>query len=132
MDRALVLAGIAAVAATATAFVRAQLHRRHAIRQIDPAHLDGATGPRTAVVFTSPFCHGCREWIDALTEEGAKPLILDVVQRPELAARYRINVTPRVAVVETRDGDVLCEWDHYTPRPHDVERVLRVLTSTRG
>ncbi|MBK5230026.1 MAG: hypothetical protein JJE27_02525 [Thermoleophilia bacterium] len=127
MTRVIVLAAIVAVILLVTVVARTLLHRRHAIGSIDAAHLDGAARPRTVVIFTSPFCHGCRQWIDTLTEQGVVPLALDVVARPELAARYRINVTPRVAVVNTPDGAVLGEWDHYTPRAHDVERVLRLI-----
>jgi hypothetical protein len=127
MNRVIVLAAIVAATLLVTVVARTLLHRRHAIGSIDPAYLVGASRPRTAVVFTSPFCHGCREWIDVLTEHGAPPLTLDVVARPELAARYRINVTPRVVVVNTDGGEVLSEWDHYAPRAHDVERVIRLV-----
>ncbi|MBI4898361.1 MAG: hypothetical protein HY827_08335 [Actinobacteria bacterium] len=127
MDRLIVLTAVVAVMLLVTVFARMLLHRRHAIGLIDPAHLAGAATPRTAVVFTSPYCHGCREWVDALSERGAAPLTLDVIQRPELAARYRINLTPRVAVVDTAHGNVLGEWDHYSPRAHDLDSVLRLL-----
>lgn len=127
MDRGLTLVAIAALTLAVSLVFRALSHRRHAIRSIDPAHLADARGPLAAVVFTSPFCHGCREWIDALTAHGLAPLALDVVARPELAARYRINATPRIAVVRTADGEVLGEWDHYSPRAHDVDRVVSLL-----
>lgn len=127
MDRALILVTLVAVTVVVSITFRTLSHRKHALGTMDPEHLKDAPGSRTAVVFTSPYCHGCREWIDALGEEGQTPLVLDVVERPELAARYRINSTPRVAVVETADGTVLREWDHYTPRAHDVERVVALL-----
>lgn len=127
MDRLIILLVLVAVTVVVSIAFRRLSHRRHALGTMDPAHLADASGARTAVVFTSPYCHGCREWIDALKEEGRTPLVLDVVERPELAARYRINSTPRVAVVETADGNVLREWDHYTPRVHDVERVVSLL-----
>jgi hypothetical protein len=129
MDRLIVLTAVVAAMTLVTVIARRLLHRRHAIGLIDPAHLTGADSPRAAVVFTSPFCHGCREWIDALSERGAVPLKLDVIERPELAARYRINLTPRIAVVDTVRGDVLGEWDHYSPRAHDVDGVLRLLNN---
>ncbi len=129
MDRLIVLTVVVAAMTVVTVVARRLLHRRHAIKLIDPAHLTGAASPRTAVVFTSPFCHGCREWIDALSERGATPLALDVIARPELAARYKINLTPRIAVVDTARGDVLGEWDHYSPRAHDVDGVLRLLNN---
>lgn len=128
MDRSLILIALVAVTLVVSFVFRTLAHRRHAIGSIDVEHLAGAPGgPRTAVVFTSPYCHGCREWIDALEQEGRSPLVLDVVSRPELAARYRINSTPRIAVVDTASGEVLREWDHYTPRAHDVERVVALI-----
>lgn len=127
MDRAIVLATVVVATTLLAALLRNLLHRRHAIGLIDPVYLAGVTAPRTAVVFTSPFCHGCREWIDALAQRGATPVTLDVIERPELAALYKINTTPRVAVVETADGEVLGEWDHYTPRAHDVDGVLKLI-----
>lgn len=137
MDRLTVLAAIAAVVVILTIVARTILHRRHAIRLIEPADLgtidSGTAGSdpvgdgRRVVVFTSPYCHGCREWLSALEAVGATPVALDVVARPELAARYRINVTPRVAVVRAANGEVLGEWDHYAPRAHDIERVTRLL-----
>ncbi|MBI5310666.1 MAG: hypothetical protein HZB14_06525 [Actinobacteria bacterium] len=128
MDRGIILLALVVVTVAFSLAFRALSHRRHAIGTIDPEHLSEASqSGRRAVVFTSPYCHGCREWIDALGDEGQTPLVLDVVAHPELAARYRINSTPRVAVVDTADGTVLREWDHYTPRAHDVERVLALL-----
>lgn len=132
MDRLVVLAAIMVAVMILTASARTILHRRHAIRLIDPADLGAdsagaAAGNRRVVVFTSPYCHGCREWISALEAVGAEPMALDIAARPELAARYRINVTPRVAVVRAGTGEVLGEWDHYAPRAHDVERVKRLL-----
>lgn len=128
MDRVLILLVLVLVTVVISLAFRSLSHRKHAIGSIDPEHLTGAGGDdRTAVVFTSPYCHGCREWIDALENEGRSPLVLDVIQRPELAARYRINSTPRVAVVDVASGSVLREWDHYAPRAHDVERVVALL-----
>lgn len=129
MDRSLILILLVVVTVALSLVFRTLAHRRHAIGSIALEHLAAAGDQdRAAVVFTSPYCHGCREWIDALESEGRRPLVLDVIERPELAARYRINSTPRVAVVDTADGTVLREWDHYTPRAHDVERVVALLS----
>ncbi len=133
MDRGspIILLVLVAVTVVVSIAFRGLSHRTPRARHDRPGALGRASGARTAVVFTSPYCHGCREWIDALEEEGRTPLVLDVVERPELAARYRINSTPRVAVVEIADGNVLREWDHYTPRAHDVERVVSLLPVRR-
>lgn len=133
MNRLIVLAAIVVVVVIFTVIARAFLYRRNAIQLIDPADLGAARGgpaggaQRQVVVFTSPYCHGCREWLSALEAEGTTPVALDIAARPELAARYRINVTPRVAVVRSDNGEVLGEWDHYAPRAHDIERVTRLL-----
>lgn len=123
MDR-FVLAGllVAAVVIVSIA-VRLISRRRHALPQIDPAELAGSTGPNAAVIFTSPYCHGCKQWIEQLGEAGVSPLQIDIAQRPDAAARYRINATPRIAVVRVADGAVLREFTHYTPRAHDIDAV---------
>ncbi|MFY9489086.1 MAG: hypothetical protein WAP35_10400 [Solirubrobacterales bacterium] len=125
-DRLIVLAAIAVGIAIVTLIARAALHRRHALRMIDPADI-GRPTVDSLVVFTSPYCHGCRQWVDAIEDLGVEPIQIDVAARPELASKYKISVTPRVVAVRASDGIVLSEWDHYSPRPHDLDNAVRVL-----
>ncbi|MFY9264405.1 MAG: thioredoxin domain-containing protein [Solirubrobacterales bacterium] len=125
-DRLIVLTAIAVAIAVVTIVARAVLHRRHALRVIDPADI-GAPESDTLVIFTSPFCHGCRQWVDALSGRSVTPVQIDVAEHPVLAAKYKINVTPRVALVRAGDGVVRGEWDHYTPREHDLDAIGRAL-----
>jgi hypothetical protein len=127
MDRLLVLAGIVAAVIVVSTVARALLRRRHAIAHIDLADIADAGGEIATVVFTSPFCHGCRQWIDALREAALQPYAIDVGARPDAAARYKISTTPRVAVVRTSNGEVLREFDHYTPRQHDLDAISRLI-----
>jgi hypothetical protein len=127
MDRLLILAGIVAAVIVVSALARAAGHRRHAIHQFDADDIAGASGETATVVFTSPYCHGCRQWLDALGERELNPFAIDIRERPEAAARYKINATPRVAIVRTADGEVLREFDHYTPRQHDLDAISRLI-----
>lgn len=97
MDRALLLAIILASVCVFSVVAHAAIKRRHHIDLIDAA--DYAPGSRV-VVFTSPYCHGCRQWLDALEEDGVSTHAIDIGERPDAAAKYRISSTPRVAVID--------------------------------
>lgn len=124
-ERLLILAILVASAATVGAIVNAYAHKRHHISQIDPADLDAGAN---VVVFTSPYCHGCRQWLDALEEDQVAATAIDIAKRPDAAARYKITSTPRVAVVDG-GGSVLREFHHYAPRRHDLDQILRLAKS---
>lgn len=125
MDRALILAAILAAVCIASVFARAVVRRRHHIERIDPA--DFAPGS-SVVVFTSPYCHGCRQWLDALEEDAVTAHAIDISERPDAAARYRISSTPRIAVVEP-SGAVVREFDHYSPRRSDLDQIVRLASA---
>lgn len=127
MDRLAIAALlVGAVVALSFAF-RWASNRRHSLQQIDPAEVEVATGARAVVIFTSPYCHGCKQWIEQLGEAGVVPVEINLGDRPDAAAQYKIHTTPRVAVVRTADGDVLREFTHYAPRAHDVDAVLALM-----
>ena len=50
---------------------------------------------------------------------------IDIGEQPEAAAKYRINSTPRVAVID-ESGSVLREFDHYAPRRSDLDQIIRL------
>ncbi len=127
MDRLILVAVLAAVVVTVSLAIRWAANRRRALHRIDPGDLGDGPDGRVALVFTSPYCHGCRLWVEMLGERGIEPVTIDVSQRPELAARYKITATPRVAVVRRRDGEVLRDISHYTPREHDLDAVSSLL-----
>lgn len=122
MDRALLLAVIIASVCVLSVIARAAIRRRHHIELIDSA--DYAPGT-SVVLFTSPYCHGCRQWLDALGEEAVSVQAIDIGERPEAAAKYRISSTPRIAVID-RSGSVLREFDHYAPRRSDLDQIIRL------
>lgn len=124
-DRLLLLAIIVGCAGAIGALANVVIRRRHHIDRIDPA--DFAAGAQV-VVFTSPYCHGCKQWLEALAEESVTAAAIDIAQKPEAAARYRISSTPRVAVVE-QGGRVVREFHHYAPRRHDLDQIVRLATS---
>lgn len=127
MDRTLVILGLAAFVIVASALIRVIVRRRHAISRFELSDLGDGDARRQVVVFTSPYCHGCRQWIDELERLEAPTHVIDISERPDLAARYRINHTPRVAVASSRSGNVLREFDHYSPRHHDLDAVEKLL-----
>lgn len=122
MDRALLLAIIVASVCVLSVVARAAIKRRHHIELIDAE--DFAPGS-SVVVFTSPYCHGCREWLDALGEDGVSAHAIDIGERPDAAAKYRISSTPRVAVIDD-SGAVLREFHHYAPRRSDLDQIIRL------
>jgi hypothetical protein len=123
MDRLLLAAVLVVVVVGVSLAIRYVAHLRHAIHWIDPADLGDGAEPRVAIVFTSPYCHGCRQWVEELSTREISAVTIDVAQQPQLAARYKVNSTPRVAVVRRSDGEVLRDLSHYTPREHDLDAV---------
>jgi hypothetical protein len=122
MDRAVLLAIIVIAVCIVSVIARAAIRRRHHIDRID----DGDFAPGSdVVVFTSPYCHGCRQWLDALNEDEISAHAIDIGEQPEAAAKYRISSTPRVAVIDA-SGSVLREFDHYAPRRSDLDQILRL------
>ena len=126
MDRALLLAIIVIAVCIVSVFARAAIRRRHHIERIDVT--DFAAGSQV-VVFTSPYCHGCRQWLDALREDHVVAHAIDIGEHPQAAAKYRISSTPRVAVVN-ESGSVLREFDHYAPRRSDLDQIIRLTRSS--
>jgi hypothetical protein len=127
MDRLILVAVLAGVVVAVSLAIRWATDRHRALRWIDPDDLGDGSGGRVALVFTSPYCHGCKLWVEMLGERGIDAVTIDVSLRPDLAARYKINSTPRVAVVRRRDGEVLRDISHYTPREHDLDAVSSLL-----
>jgi glutaredoxin len=130
-DRLLVLAAIVVAVAIVSVVARVLLRRRHALIRLELADIAGADGDPVTVVFTSPRCHGCRQWIAALEAGGVAPHTIDLAEHPQAANRYKISATPRVAVVRPGDGSVLREFDHYSPRAHDLEAIWKLTRTSR-
>lgn len=130
MDRPIVLAVLVVLIVLISLTVRGISKRRHAITQIDLADLGSDDPDPVVVVFTSPYCHGCRQWIDELAERDLPAHAIDLAEHPGAAARYKINATPRVAVTSSRTGVVLKEFDHYTPRRHDLDAIERIVNAS--
>lgn len=121
-DRLLILSVIVASATIVGAIVNALLRKRHQIEQIET---DDLTPGTRVVVFTSPYCHGCREWLAALESDAVPTTAISVSERPDLAARYRISSTPRVVVVDAV-GTVIREFHHFEPRRSDLDQIARL------
>lgn len=122
MDRALLLVVIVVAVSVISVIARAAIRRRHHLEQIDTVDFEPGS---KVVVFTSPYCHGCRQWLDALSEDEVVAHAIDIGERPEAAAKYRISSTPRVAVIDDTGG-VLREFNHHSPRRSDLDQILRL------
>lgn len=122
MDRLLILAVVIASIAIVSAVVRATIGRRRNIERI--ASEDFAPGTNV-VLFTSPYCHGCRQWLDALDGDGVTTTTIDIGSRPQTAATYGISSTPRLVVID-REGTVRGDFAHHTPRRSDLDEIVRL------
>lgn len=122
-ERAQILLLIVVCAGVLGALANALLKRRHQIDAIDASDL---AGDARVVLFSSPYCHGCSQWLAALEEDSIATAKIDISERPDAAARYRISSTPRVVVVE-RDGTVAKEFHHYEPRRSDLDQIIRLI-----
>lgn len=107
------------------ALANAAIKRRHLIDAIDPGEL---TNGARVVLFTSPYCHGCKQWSEAFNEDSIAAVRIDISERPDAAARYRISSTPRVVVTEA-SGKVLKEFHHYEPRRSDLDQIIRLAST---
>lgn len=125
-ERLLILAAVIVCAALLSAAVKAATRRRKQIARIDESDLEDDTA--RVVVFTSPYCHGCRQWLTALGEDGVSATTIDIAKRPDAAARYSITSTPRIVVVGA-EGAVLREFHHHEPRRSDLDQIQRLLAS---
>lgn len=125
MDRALILLAIALLIVAGSALVRATVGRRRRIDRIAP---DDFSPGAKVILFTSPYCHGCRQWRDALAEDGIATEAIDIAERPDAAAAYRISSTPRLVAIDS-SGTVLGDFGHHAPRRSDLDRIARLTSA---
>ena len=78
------------------------------------------------VEFTSPFCYDCKLALPILEQlaitHSASLAVIDAKERPDLAAKYGIRLTPTILVVDGRGG-IRGGWLGNPPQ-HEVESVL--------
>ena len=123
MDRALVVAGVVSLVAAATALLRAR-GRPATPRRVSPQELGLDAPSGVGVVgFSSEYCVPCRKWEAALFDSGVSFTKIDVGERPELARRYGVRVTPVILAVRLPEGKVLEAYSG-EPRDDEIDRVL--------
>jgi glutaredoxin len=108
----MVVLALCAVVAVAVALLRAR--RSSAPKHVDAAEL-GLRAGTGVVVFSSPYCRACERWRAALHDAGVEFARVDVVERPELARKYRIATTPLVLAVDAASGEVV---DGFSDEPN--------------
>lgn len=126
LARLLVLAGVGLVVWIAARSLRSYFDHAKVPNRFDPADV-GVGASRTLLVeFTSPFCYDCKLALPVLealaTTHSASLAVIDAKERPDLAAKYGIRLTPTILVVDGRGG-IRGGWLGNPPR-HEVESVL--------
>ena len=125
VTRLLIVAG-----ALAVAFVAWVLWRRvPRVAIVEPGAL-GTSGP-AIVQFGTTGCAPCqqaRPLLEQLARDaGVEYVDVDLLERPDLASRYRIRTVPFVLVTGT-DGAVLGRWTGIPPQ----DEVRRVAVEARA
>lgn len=96
-------------------------------RRFDRRDAGVETSNPLIVEFTTPFCYECKEILPVLKAaavvHGADVAVIDARERADLAAKYRVSVTPTILLVDGK-GSVRHGWAH-SPRPEDLEEALR-------
>ena len=126
MDRALVAAALLVLIALVAFRLRAHRPVRGPAR-VEPGEvgLARAAADVGVVGFSSPYCLPCQRWESALGSAGLPFSKVDVAERPDLARRYGVKVTPLVLAVRLPGGDVI-EYFHGDPEDADVRRLTEL------
>ena len=94
-------------------------------RRFDPVDGSGVGSP-LLVTFSGPYCIECHEILPRLqaasSEHGVPLAVIDIKDRPELAAKYDVRLTPTTLVVGAA-GVVRAGWLG-TPPAGEVEAAL--------
>jgi hypothetical protein len=127
MDRWLLALAVVVLVGGAWYASRRLRESPHAPDRVDPEDfgLGGEDGV-AAVVFSSPYCLGCREWTQALRDTSTPHRVVDVRERPDLARRYRVRHTPLVLAVRGDSGEVAAAYDA-EPTAGDVNHVAALV-----
>jgi thiol-disulfide isomerase/thioredoxin len=127
LARFLVLAGIGVAVWVAARSLRSYFDHAKVPNRFDPndAGVEASRKP-LLVEFTSPFCYDCKLALPVLeqlaTTHSASLAVIDAKERPDLAAKYGIRLTPTILVVDGRGG-IRGGWLGNPPQ-HEVESVL--------
>ena len=127
MARFLVLAGVGLVVWIAARALRSYFEGARVPNRFDPTDAGvGDSRKPLLVEFTSPFCYDCKLALPVLEElaqtHKASFAVIDAKERPDLAAKYGIRLTPTILVVDHRGG-IRGGWLGNPPQ-HEVESVL--------
>lgn len=110
----------------------AALMRRHQDQLPLPRRFDradaGVEGVNALIVeFTTPYCYECKEVLPLLKAaavvHGAEVAVIDARERADLAAKYRLSVTPTILLVDGK-GSVKQGWTR-SPEAEELEEALR-------
>ena len=127
LTRFLVLGGVGLAVWVAARSLRSYFDHAKVPNRFDPNDVGVDTSRKPLLVeFTSPFCYDCKLALPVLeqlaTTHSASLAVIDAKERPDLAAKYGIRLTPTILVVDHRGG-IRGGWLGNPPQ-HEVESVL--------
>lgn len=126
MVRLLVLAVVGLVVWAVTAALRSYAAHAKAPKRFDVGDAASAGEAPLLVTFSGPYCSECHEILPRLQAASSAhqvPLaVIDIKDRPELAAKYDVRLTPTTLVVGS-GGTVRAGWLG-TPPDGEVEAAL--------
>lgn len=108
MERELIAGALVAVVVLAA--LRFRRRTAKGPDRVDPADFGLAGSGHAVVAFTSQYCIPCRNWRERLESESVDATYVDVGERPDLARRYHVHVTPLVLLVDAASGRVEKQW----------------------
>lgn len=127
LARFLVLVGVGLAVWVAARSLRSYFEHARVPNRFDPTDVGVEASRKPLLVeFTSPFCYDCKLALPVLeqlaTTHSASLAVIDAKERPDLAAKYGIRLTPTILVVDGRGG-IRGGWLGNPPQ-HEVESVL--------
>ncbi|MGH2721210.1 MAG: thioredoxin family protein [Actinomycetota bacterium] len=124
--RLLILAGFGVVVALAARLLRSYFAGARIPTSFERRDVDAQDSRALLVEFTSPFCYDCQlalPVLEGLAETHSASLaVIDAKERPDLAAKYGIRLTPTILVVDGK-GAFRGGWLGNPPQ-HEVESAL--------
>lgn len=124
--RLLILVGLGLAVTLASRLLRRYFAGASVPTRFERKDVNAADSRALLVEFTSPFCHDCKlalPVLEGLAETHSASLaVIDAKERPDLAAKYGIRLTPTILVVDGK-GAIRGGWLGNPPR-HEVESAL--------
>ena len=124
--RLLILIGFGLAVSLAARLLRGYFAGARVPTRFERRDVDVQDSRALLVEFTSPFCYDCQLALPVLEglaqTHSASLAVIDAKERPDLAAKYGIRLTPTILVVDG-NGAIRGGWLGNPPQ-HEVESAL--------